>query len=62
MINLDRNKKWPLTEFLKKFAAPKTNSLYFTKLASQFDKELSERDKGLKTYQTGLWDDIQQLF
>ena len=29
-----------------------------TKLASQFDKELSERDKGLKTYQTGLWDDI----
>jgi len=29
-----------------------------TKLANQFDKELVERDKALKQYQTGLWDDI----
>lgn len=28
------------------------------KLASQFDKELVERDKALKQYQAGLWDDI----
>ena len=32
-----------------------------TKLASQFDKELIDRDKALKSYQHGLWDDIQQL-
>ena len=29
-----------------------------TKLANQFDKELLERDRQLKSYQTGLWDDI----
>ena len=29
-----------------------------TKLANQFDKELIERDKNLKQYQQGLWDDI----
>lgn len=32
-----------------------------TKLASQFDKELVERDKALKQYQAGLWDDIQSM-
>lgn len=32
-----------------------------TKLANQFDKELVERDKALKQYQTGLWDDIQSM-
>ena len=32
-----------------------------TKLASQFDKELVERDKALKQYQTGLWDDVQSM-
>lgn len=31
------------------------------KLASQFDKELVERDKALKQYQAGLWDDIQSM-
>ena len=32
-----------------------------TKLANQFDKELVERDKALKQYQAGLWDDIQSM-
>ncbi len=32
-----------------------------TKLANQFDKELVERDKSLKQYQAGLWDDIQSM-
>lgn len=32
-----------------------------TKLANQFDKELVERDKALKQFQTGLWDDIQAM-
>lgn len=32
-----------------------------TKLATQFDKELLDRDKALKQYQHGLWDDIQSL-
>ena len=32
-----------------------------TKLANQFDKELIERDKALKQYQAGLWDDIQSM-
>ena len=29
-----------------------------SKLANQFDKELLDRDKTLKQYQTGLWQDI----
>lgn len=33
-----------------------------TKLASQFDKELTERDKAFKKYQVGVWDDIKNLF
>ena len=28
------------------------------KLATTFDKELLERDKALKKYQNGLWDEI----
>lgn len=32
-----------------------------TKLANQFDKELLERDKSLKAYQSSLWDDISQM-
>ena len=32
-----------------------------SKLANQFDKELLDRDKTLKQYQTGLWQDIQQM-
>ena len=32
------------------------------KLATQFDKELIERDKQHKKTQTTLWDDIQTLF
>lgn len=31
------------------------------KLANQFDKELLDRDRALKTFQNGLWEDIQQL-
>ena len=29
------------------------------KLANQFDTELVNRDKALKQYQAGLWEDIQ---
>lgn len=32
------------------------------KLANQFDKELSERDKAGKKSKSAMWDDIQQLF
>ena len=32
-----------------------------TKLANTFDKELVERDKTLKQYQTGMWDEVQQV-
>ena len=32
-----------------------------TRLANQFDKELVERDKSLKQFQAGLWDDIQAM-
>ena len=31
------------------------------KLANQFDKELVERDKSLKQFQAGLWDDIHAM-
>jgi hypothetical protein len=33
-----------------------------TKLASQFDRELLERDKSFKVYQTAVWGDVQQMF
>lgn len=31
-------------------------------MAAQFDKELLERDTKLKSYQSSVWDDIQNLF
>ena len=31
------------------------------KLATTFDRELLERDKALKKYQNGLWDEIQMM-
>lgn len=40
----------------------KKSSDKILKLASQFDKELVDRDKLNKKSQTAMWDDIQQLF
>lgn len=45
----------------KLFEEIRTFKEKLTKLASQFDKELVERDKALKQYQAGLWDDIQSM-
>ena len=45
----------------KLFEEIRTFKEKLAKLASQFDKELVERDKALKQYQAGLWDDIQSM-
>ena len=45
----------------KMFEEIKSLSDKLRKLANQFDKELVERDKSLKQFQAGLWDDIHAM-
>lgn len=56
-----KDKEWELANE-KLFEEVKKCNEKILKLANQFDKELTDRDKTHKKQATTLWDDIQSLF